>query len=76
MIKCKTSKGKIKITTETTDQRKDEYGWKTTRRKFEKGCNRQRRPCLLEDPHKNEQNRQSSETVRSNWAQFPTCCRK
>jgi len=73
MTKYKRNKGKIKITTETTDQRMDEYGWKPTGRKFGKGRNRQRRPCLLEDPHKNEQNRQSSETAGSKCAQFPTC---
>ena len=81
MTKCKTSKGKTKITIEETDQEnchtkeRMNMGGNPGGESLEKAAT-DRGSCLLEDPYKNEQNRPSSEAVRPKWAQFPTCCGK
>jgi hypothetical protein len=83
MKKCKTSKGKTKITTETTDQerchiqKRMNMGGNPGGESLEKTAT-EREGVLLARGSTQKMSRTDKvlETVQSKWAQFLTCCRK
>lgn len=82
MTKCKTSKWKTKITTETTDQERCHIqermnmGGNPGEESLEKTATEREGLACQRIHTKMSKTDKVLETVRSKWAQFPTCCRK